>query len=77
MKKHYLVSLDLQEDAIAALCLRSCKRILVGVIEIQGMEFMPCPEKKCPHIDTVLNEPTLVNHRGVNYHLRKLKNGPY
>ena len=77
MKKHFLVSLDLQEDAITALCFGSCKKILMGAIEIQGMVFLPCPEKKCPHLHAELNEPTLVNHRGYDYHLRKLKDGPY
>ncbi|MBW6465659.1 MAG: hypothetical protein K0B06_04060 [Brevefilum sp.] len=77
MANRYLVSFDLQKDAISALCFKTCGKVLIGIIEIQGMAFLPCPEKVCPYLDSQLSEPTLHNHQGHDYYLRKLQDGPY
>jgi hypothetical protein len=77
MGNRYLVSFDIQKDAISALCFKTCGKVLVGCIEIDRMAFLPCPEKDCPYLDSQLSEPTLHNVHGHDYFLRKLKDGPY
>jgi len=73
----FLVSFDIQKDAVDALCFGSCKKVLFAAMEIQGMIFLPCPETDCPHLGSQLSEPTILNHRGHDYYLMKLKDGPY
>ena len=73
MNIRYLVSFDIQRSAIDALCFGSCKKILIGAVDIQGMVFFACDEKDCPHLASQLSEPTVLNHYGYDYYLRKLK----
>jgi hypothetical protein len=77
MSKRYLVSFDLQKEAISALCFKTCGKVLIGVIDIQGMAFLPCPEKDCPYLESQMAEPVVTNHHGHDYYLRKLVDGPY
>lgn len=77
MTKRYLVSFDLQKDTISALCFRSCKKVLIGVIDIEGMALKPCPETNCPYLESQMSEPVVKNHKGHDCYLRKPIDGAY
>jgi len=53
--KLFLVCLEIQKFA-ADLCWGSCGKGIVGAIKHGPAYWIPCREKKCPHVDKELSE---------------------
>jgi hypothetical protein len=71
MENCYFVSLGAQKETIENYCFDKCGKICFGCLEIEGGQFLPCGEIKCPIMEKELDLKQSV--RGQNIIIRKLK----
>ena len=70
----YLISLDTQSEEINKYCFGKCGKILIGAVDLCGLNMVPCRTKKCPFLEKQMEAEPIAFDEIVykNVYLRKL-----